>query len=742
VDRGLLLSDIMPAGTEPLVLLPPPDNIVERIHLVFNNVSLQNLDQKAVETRGVLEAEFLPWFGNYMVVKRISTQPNFHTLYMAFLLKLDAPELLVAVLSSVFHNVSMLLASQKITTSTSERSLLKNLGSWLGQMTLARNKPILQRKLDVKELLCQGFETGRLIAVTPFVAKIMEGAKDSRVFRPPNPWVMSLMGVLRELYDMEELKMNIKFEIEVLCKHLGLKIDDVSPARVLCGRLQPHKDKTPDFNVRPSALSASMAAANTAEEQSRSGTPQPAAGSASADAGVAAAGAAAAASGAGAGAAEAQQAAAAVAPVAGGGDGGSQQGEQTVIPNLGAYVTVNQMLPLFQQHPNLKSSVPIAVDRAIREIIQPAVERSVTIACITTKELVNKDFALEGNEQKMRKAAQLMVSNLAGSLAVVTCKEPLRLSMANTLRTLLVQQAAASLPANTQLDPAALEQAVQACSGDNLELGCMLIEKAATEAAIRDIDEALAVPLAERRKAAAQGQLFPKNDSVAGKRYPNALPEMLRPTRAGLGPQQLMVYEAFARQPRQPPTAGGSAPASAGAEGGGGSGGVSLMDAQQGMAMYGRLVTALEKSMEAVREQAGARASLLSLAVLGPEHEVSMLVRKALELTVKINLSEREAAAYQFARSIFFKKVVEEGDELLKLECYVGVLAGLKDECKKLTKDIVNWITYLSISDEIKVCCNRFMKYLIIQNLLVTFEVFLWHPTRLILTYPPIPFLR
>ena len=51
----------------------------ERLHLVFNNVSMQNLDQKAEETRGMLEENYLTWFGNHLVIKRISTQANFHT---------------------------------------------------------------------------------------------------------------------------------------------------------------------------------------------------------------------------------------------------------------------------------------------------------------------------------------------------------------------------------------------------------------------------------------------------------------------------------------------------------------------------------------------------------------------------------------------------------------------------------------------------------------------------------------
>jgi len=71
------------------------------------------------------------------------------------------------------------------------------------------------------------------------------------------------------------------------------------------------------------------------------------------------------------------------------------------------------------------------------QIIAPVVERSVTIACIASRELVLKDFAMEPDEQKMRSAGHQIVMTLAGSLALVTCKEPLRVSIAHHLRTLL-----------------------------------------------------------------------------------------------------------------------------------------------------------------------------------------------------------------------------------------------------------------------------------------------------------------
>lgn len=70
----------------------------------------------------------------------------------------------------------------------------------------------------------------------------------------------------------------------------------------------------------------------------------------------------------------------------------------------------------------------------------PVIERSVTIAGISTRELVTKDYALEVNEEKMRKAAQLMTQNLDGNLAMVTCKEPLRSNMASHLRLILSEQ--------------------------------------------------------------------------------------------------------------------------------------------------------------------------------------------------------------------------------------------------------------------------------------------------------------
>jgi len=62
------------------------------------------------------------------------------------------------------------------------------------------------------------------------------------------------------------------------------------------------------------------------------------------------------------------------------------------------------------------------------------VDRSVTIALITTKELVKKDFANDIDADRISEASEHIIQSLAGSLALVTCREPLRLQMNNYLR--------------------------------------------------------------------------------------------------------------------------------------------------------------------------------------------------------------------------------------------------------------------------------------------------------------------
>lgn len=59
--------------------------------------------------------------------------------------------------------------------------------------------------------------------------------------------------------------------------------------------------------------------------------------------------------------------------------------DPNVIANLHNFIVINPQLAVVGERLQLKRLVPVAVDRAIVEIISPVVDRSVTIACMTTQ---------------------------------------------------------------------------------------------------------------------------------------------------------------------------------------------------------------------------------------------------------------------------------------------------------------------------------------------------------------------
>lgn len=63
---------------------------------------------------------------------------------------------------------------------------------------------------------------------------------------------------------------------------------------------------------------------------------------------------------------------------------------------------------------------------------------AVSISCATAREVVLKDFAAETNEGLVRRASHLFGATLAGSLALATCREPLRAAFNQHLRSLLL----------------------------------------------------------------------------------------------------------------------------------------------------------------------------------------------------------------------------------------------------------------------------------------------------------------
>lgn len=574
VVDGLALA----AGGAPSLRIidAPPPNIGDRYNFIVNNLTDANLEPKVSETLSFARPEHYPWLGAFLV-KRVATQPNFQLLYRAFLDRLGQRGLDSEVTRSTLDNIRRLLMSDRIRADARERTTLKNLGSWLGKITLGRGRPLLFKDVNVRELLHEAYESGRLIACVPFVAKVLEAASDSRVFRPPNPWTIGVLSSLRELYDVPDLKLNLKFEVEVLCKALAVEVKDVRPARYLPLRARPALSGNPDFNPKAALHPETVPGIPT--NKGGAGGPGASAAGGGADGAGGAAGADAGATGASLtvamGAVALPGLASLVtvksfAPALNPGTAPPAIPEGTPVDAAGAAAAAAGEDPGADRdepgsaRANLRHAVAVAVDRAVRDLLQPVVERSVTIAAITARELLTKDYALEPDAARLVAASHAFAGDLAGSLALVTCLEPLKASIGVNLRTLLTSHPSVitGLPVPlASLGEPAVNAMLAGVVAENLEPSCLLIERAAMDRATKVIDEALAAAVGARRKAAEGGGAFVDASAYSsGARWPAVLPEVLRPLARqphgsgapgggglvpGLSPGQHGVYATF-----------------------------------------------------------------------------------------------------------------------------------------------------------------------------------------------------
>ena len=219
---------------------------------------------------------------------------------------------------------------------------------------------------------------------------------------------------------------------------------------------------------------------------------------------------------------------------------GLPQAVAPTIPDLGPLINIPPTNEMVVSSSRLHEIVRNALTRALQDIIQPVVDRSVTIAAISTSQMVLKDFATEVDEVRVHTSALNMVKATAGSLALVTSKEPLRANFTNYMRNL-----------SNDLQSGLPEGTIIMCVNSNLDLACNIIEKQAEERAIPEIEHHLEKALETRRNH----RMAQPNNSFLGQslsRWAMAIPTpyKLAVGMNGLNPEQMAIYEDFAPQPR------------------------------------------------------------------------------------------------------------------------------------------------------------------------------------------------
>lgn len=499
----LVFSSILPDDLSASTV-EPSEEVSDKILFIVNNLALSNLESKTTEMKEWYRDDLARWFAKYLVEERVSTELNNHSLYLQFLDALAKPLLQKCILHETFVKSARLLNDENTLSSSTDRNILKNLGSWLGRITLERDRPIKFKNLSLKDLLLEGYDCQRLLIVIPFTCKILEGTKQSTVFKAPhNPWLMPILGLLVELYFNADLKLNQKFEIEVLFKDLDLVMDDIVPTSLL--------------NTRPRGIA---------------GTEGPEGDIGGNDQGAVI-------------------------------DGPSRysaslNGDQMPNPmisdpdisihldgllaELRTRLYFEPELERYAASPRFHRMIQNVFENATREtcIVQPVVERSANVAAMSAANIVSRDYSTEGDETKLKRAAHNMVRRLASGLALVTAKEVLRQTLVSTFRQEL---------ADPQWEQVVFpEQYLQMLIESNLELACLVVENIAIRRSIQDVDRILdpeyEARRAHRQRRPAHPFWNPKNQlpEVAAS---IPLPLRIRPT--GVTDEQIQIYEELSR---------------------------------------------------------------------------------------------------------------------------------------------------------------------------------------------------
>jgi len=507
---------VSPERPDGLQFIEPSEVVRDKILFNINNLTKSNLEQKLQSLRELLTHDIMAWFANYLVTKRAMVEVNNHELYFSLLDSVNNRELMRQVQYETYNAVIQLINSETAPTNSTERGTLKTLAGWLGGLTLAKNKPILHNNISFKDLLIEGYDCNRLIVVIPFVCKVLEQCKRSKVFTAQNAWVNGILRLLSEFYHYGDLKLNLKFEIEVACRELAVPIKDIAPSNILKEReerMQLEKEqleRAASRALREDRESLGRYNESIYDQQQQQLQIQ-----------------------------QLQDAQ----PVSARSSGTLLNSMLNTIPQT---LIVSPTTQLFGTHHGLRQILVVAIQNAIREVYPTITQRAGDIAVTASREVVAKDFATEIDEGKLRKSSNIMVKALAGPLALTTSRDPMKASMLTQLRSLMLQ--------NGYHEEQIPESEILQVVNDNLDMACGMVEKLASDRAFGSMNEQIesAVLLRKKHRSTRPGQPFVDPDVSSRLGLSQVLPEPLRLKPGGLTPQQMKVYDDFAHIPKNP----------------------------------------------------------------------------------------------------------------------------------------------------------------------------------------------
>ncbi|KAE9549180.1 hypothetical protein FO519_007605 [Halicephalobus sp. NKZ332] len=414
----------------------------EETAFIFNNLSLTNLTSKVEDLRRILDRSddtFRHWLAHYIVSKRVTLEQNFHSLYNAFLLFVNDAKLNQLIKQETLKNIKILLRSDKKHTVSNfdDRQLLKNLGHWLGLITLARNQPIFFEDLNLRDLLLEAFQKGQqeLLFVIPFVVKVILSSNKSidterGTHVNPQPSEVAILG----RSELQGNDMNGGLYDPTGCI-------SVHQAGVYPQQLQNlendliQTNMTSYYQQTANRLSSSVPHYNYIDVN--------------------------------------------------------------IYDNIENLIVIPSHLALNQVVPNLSQHLRNAIATAVKEIIANIVERSVNVSLSMTSDIVLKDFNYVSNEQQIRRAYLQMIKSSTAAIGTIMTRESLMTNIIQYTRQ-IISQNIQNFGSISDIQ-GAFDEVVQSVIENNLEITSCYIVKTACEKATIEIEKKMEEHILRRK---------------------------------------------------------------------------------------------------------------------------------------------------------------------------------------------------------------------------------------------------
>ena len=190
------------------------EKLVCNAKLILDNNIQSDLLEQAKEINKFLGNNLtnMKIFSYILVTSKIAKSKNVYYFNELFV-KINSPLLYKYVLKYTINYIQALLKIKCLYMEEKLFNILKNLGSWLGHITILKNKPILAKDIDFRELITESYKNGKLITTIPFVCKVFSFISKSKIFTMNNPWINSILCLLKEIYLKQSLNYSIKKEI-------------------------------------------------------------------------------------------------------------------------------------------------------------------------------------------------------------------------------------------------------------------------------------------------------------------------------------------------------------------------------------------------------------------------------------------------------------------------------------------------------------------------------------------------